>query len=460
MDFSATNLVLWNAMVQLGILAGIMLFANILRRKVAFFRISLIPTAVLAGFIGLILKVTNLLPIDGALMEMITYHTIAIGFIALSLQVSDGHEDIQKGDYTPAKSGALIVSTYLLQGLVGLSVSIGLAYTIMPDFFKAAGILLPMGYGQGPGQANNIGSTYESLGFVGGQSFGLSIAAMGFLVAYIVGVFYLNVLKKRGMITGGDHGIVSGSVTLSDFQSKNEIPISESIDRFSIQFALVLLIYLATYLVSLGLTTLLATYLPGLSGTLSSLIWGFNFIIGALLAIILRSVLQGLTKAKVMTRQYPNNYLLSRISGLAFDLMVVAGIAAINWEDLSGLWLPFVLMAGFGGTVTYYYLKWLCNRLYPGYAHEGMLSMFGMLTGTISSGVLLLREIDPNFRTPAANNLLTGSSFAILFGIPMLLLIGMAPESPTMLFFSVAIIIVYMSLLLLFMLKARRRKKA
>lgn len=458
MDFSATNLVLWNAMLQLGILAGIMLFANVLRRKVAFFRLSLIPTAVLAGFIGLILRVTNLLPIDGTLMEMITYHTIAIGFIALSLQVPDKHEAIQKGDFTPAKSGALIVSTYLLQGLVGLAVSIGLAYTIMPNLFKAAGILLPMGYGQGPGQANNIGSTYESLGFVGGQSFGLSIAAMGFLVAYVVGVIYLNVLKRRGIITVGGHEVVSGSVTLSDFQSKNEIPISESIDRFSIQFALVLLIYLATYLVSLGLTSLLATYLPGLSGTLSSLIWGFNFIIGALLAIILRSVLQGLTKAKVMTRQYPNNYLLNRISGLAFDLMVVAGIAAINWEELSGLWLPFVIMAVLGGVVTYYYLIWLCNRLYPDYVHEGMLSMFGMLTGTISSGVLLLREIDPNFRTPAANNLLTGSSFAILFGIPMLLLIGMAPESPTMLFLSVAIMIVYMFLLLLFMLKVRRKK--
>lgn len=460
MDFSATNLVLWNAVLQFGILAGIMLFANILRRKIAFFRKSLMPTAVLAGFIGLILRHTNFLPIDGALMEMITYHTIAIGFIALSLQIPEKNEAIQQGDFTPAKSGALIVSAYLLQGLVGLAISIGLAYTIMPDLFKAAGILLPMGFGQGPGQANNVGSTYEGLGFVGGQSFGLSIAAMGFLVACTVGVIYLNLLKRGGRISGGGHEVVSGSVTLDDFQSKNEIPISESVDRFSVQFALVLLIYLATFLVSWGLTTLLATYLPGLSGTVASLVWGFNFIIGALLAIILRNILTALTRAKVMTRQYPNNYLLGRISGLAFDLMVLAGITAINWEDLSGLWLPFVLMAVAGGTITFVYLHWLCKRLYPGYTHEGMLSMFGMMTGTISSGVLLLREIDPNFRSPAANNLLTGSSFAILFGIPMLLLVGMAPESPTMLFLVVAIMVVYLSLLLLFMLKAQRRKKA
>ena len=39
--------------------------------------------------------------------------------------------------------------------------------------------------------------------------------------------------------------------------------------------------------------------------------------------------------------------------------------------------------------------------MYPGYVYEGFLSMYGMLTGTISSGVLLLREIDPDLETPS-----------------------------------------------------------
>jgi ESS family glutamate:Na+ symporter len=140
--------------------------------------------------------------------------------------------------------------------------------------------------------------------------------------------------------------------------------------------------------------------------------------------------------------------------------MVLAGIAAINMEDLSGLWLPFILMAVLGGVVTFIYLEWLCRKIYPGYVYEGMLSMFGMLTGTISSGVLLLREVDPEFKTPAANNLLTGSSFAIVLGAPMLLLIGLAPESDAMLFAVVGIMALYLALLLFFMLKAKRREKA
>lgn len=458
MDFSAANTGLWNFIIQIGLIAGLLLFANILTRKIMFIRKAMIPTAVLGGFIALFLRELNLIPMDGDFLEKVTYHTIGIGFIALSLRIPAKYSEKEKSDLAGLKSGALIVSTYLVQGITGLIISIGLAYTIMPDFFKAAGILLPMGFGQGPGQANNVGSSYEQLGFVGGQSFGLSIAAAGFICACIVGVIYINIVSRHKQVTGQKTAYVSGSVTVEDFQDENEIPISQSVDRFSVQFALVLLIYLATYLVSLGITSLLADVAPGLSKTLSPLIWGFNFITGSLLATGCRLGFDALTKAKVMTRQYPNNYLLSRISGISFDFMTIAGIASIEFKELKGLWIPFILIAITGGIVTYYYLLWLCKKIYPGYVHEGMVSMYGMLTGTISSGVVLLREIDPEFKTPAANNLLTGSSFAIALGAPMLIFIGLAPESDNMLFVTLGLLVAYLIPLLLIMLKAHRKK--
>lgn len=459
MDFSASNQTLWATVIQLGILAALLLAANILRRKLAFFRKSLMPTAVLAGFLALIFRVTGLLKLDLGFMEIITYHTIALGFIAMSLQTPIKTET-RSARFTAAKSGALIVSTYLIQGLIGLLITIGLANTIMPGLFKAAGIILPMGYGQGPGQANNVGSTYEGLGFSGGQSFGLSIAAAGFLCACLVGVVYLNILRKQGKLSFERAEKQSQRVSVDLFQDENEIPISESVDRFSVQFALVLAVYLATFLFSKGLTGLLAQYLPGLSKTVTALIWGFNFIIGSLLAIACRKVFVYLTRIKIMTRQYNNNYLLGRISGVAFDFMVISGIAAINFENISNLLLPFLLLVIAGGVVTLFWLQWLCKRIYKDYYYEGLLSMYGMMTGTISSGVLLLREVDPNFRTPAASNLLSGSSFAIAFGAPMLLLIGLAPESDGMLLLTLGLIVVYLAALLAFLLLAKGERTA
>ena len=393
MDFSSANVELWNPMVQLGIIAGLILLANVLRRKVLLIRNSLMPTAVLAGFMMLLLRQFDFIPIDGEFMETVTYHGIALGFIAMALRIPE--KQSESGVLAASKNGALIVSTYLVQALTGLAISLILAYTCMPDLFKASGILLPMAYGQGPGQANNVGSTYEALGMAGGRSFGLSLAACGYLCACLVGVVYMNVLNRKKTVKRmKDTDSVSGSVTLDTFQDQNEIPVAESVDKFSVQLALVVLVYLLTFLLTAGIVKLLEAVAPGLASTVSTLLWGFNFIVGSLIATGFRSAMKGLRKAKIMNHQYQNNYLLSRVSGVAFDFMIVAGIASINISDLSGYWLPFLLMAVVGGIVTFCYLLFMCKRMYPGYVYEGFFGMFGMLTGTISSGVLLLREVD------------------------------------------------------------------
>lgn len=458
MDFSAANTALWSPIVQTGIIAGLILLANVMRRKIPAIRNTMIPTAVLAGFILLGLRSVVDVGIGTEFLEVLTYHALALGFIAMSFRIPT--KETGSGAIIGSKSGALIVSTYLVQALVGLVISIGLAYTVMPDLFKASGILLPMAYGQGPGQANNVGTTYQALGMTGGRSFGLSLAAAGFLCACVVGVICLNVFQRKGIITRRKNSAQrSGSVTVDIFQDQNEIPISESVDKLSIQVALVVLVYLLTYLLTWGITALLQAVAPGLAATVSTLLWGFNFIIGSVVAMGCRALFNGLRKAKVMGRQYQNNYLLSRISGLAFDVMIVAGIASINIEDLSGYWLPFLLMAVAGGVSTYLYLWYMCRKIYPDYHLEGFLSMYGMLTGTISSGVLLLREVDPDFETPAANNLISGSSFGIMFGAPVLLLVSIAAKSDLMVFVAFGLVILYLIGLLLFIDKVGKGKK-
>ena len=453
MDYSAANVSLWNIIIQLGLISGAILLANFLRQKIPFIRKSLMPIAVLGGFLLLAVKYTGLVPVDTQLMEMLVYHGIALGFIAMSLRVPP---EKQKGsrDLTGLKSGAVIVSTYMVQGVTGLAITLLLGFTLMPSLFKASGLLLPMGYGQGPGQANNVGSSYEALGFAGGRSFGLAIAAAGYLVACVVGVIILNVLSRRGKIgaarSGGEE-----QHTLDFFQGKDEIPVSDSIDKLSVQIAMVLLTYLATYLAAWGLTSGIAALSPGLAKTVNTLIWGFNFIIGSALAMLVRVLLEKGKKSGLIRRQYQNNYLLNRISGFFFDVMIVAGIGSINLEDIRGLWVPFLLLAVAGGVVTWLHLSYVCKKVYPGYYYEGLISMYGMLTGTISSGVLLLREIDPELSTPAANNLVTGSSFGIILGAPVLLLVGVAPKSDLMCLVTLGLAAAYWGLLALLILKLK-----
>ncbi len=456
MDYSASNETLWALILQLGMIAAALLLANYLRQKLSIIRKSLMPVAVLGGFLLLILRYTGLVHPDQELMEMLVYHGIALGFIAMSLRVPLKKEADGSG-LTGLKSGAVIVSTYLVQGITGLAVTLLLGYTVMPGLFKASGLLLPMGYGQGPGQANNVGSSYEALGFAGGRSFGLSIAAAGYLVACIVGVVLLNVLAhgKKAARRKEEAGTHPGE---DFFQSRNEIPVSDSIDRLSVQIAMVILVYVAAYLVSKGLTAGIAAAAPGLAATVNTLIWGFNFIIGSALAILLRVLLEGGKARGLIKRQYQNNYLLNRISGFFFDIMIVAGIASIRLEDIRSLLLPFLLMTVGGAFVTWFYLRFICRKVYPDYYHEGLLSMFGMLTGTISSGILLLRELDPDLETPAANNLVVGSSFGIVLGAPVLFLVGLAPKSDLLCIVTIILAAVYMVPLVVLICRGQGKK--
>ncbi len=426
MDFSSIEN--WEFIIQIGIVLSALLFSNFLRQRSQTIRKALIPVAVVAGFLLLALKYTfkgyGIEIINDELYEMIVYHAIALGFIAMSLRTTD---DAQRdsGSFVGVKSGAIIVSTYLVQGTIGLVISLLLCNTIKKDMFPGSGILLAMGFGQGPGQANNVGATFEAAGMQGGRSYGLAIAACGYIVACTIGVIILNILRRKNELVIREEK-EGDEIPLSYFQGEDELPVSDSIDRLSIQLALVFVVYLLTYFVTIGLTEVLDAF--GVGESLKTILWGFNFILGSAVAIIVRICFKDAKEKHIIKKQYQNNYLLNRISGFFFDIMIICGIASINIEELTGYLLPFVLMTTLGTIGTWVWLMFVCKRVYPDYYYEGLVSMFGMLTGTIGSGVLLLREIDPNYETPAANNLVLGSSFGVVMAIPMLILIGEAAQ--------------------------------
>ena len=332
-----------------------------------------------------------------------------------------------------------------------------------PRVFYAAGLLLPMGYGQGPGQALNFGkiftgwATKQGIDFPGAD-FGLSIAATGFIVGSVVGVIYMNILRRKGVLSR--QKIVEAQANkLEDYEGKGEIPDAESIDKLSVQVCMVLFVYFLVFLFT--------NWIQGMelgnfgTNTLKPMLWGFNFLTGTLFGILFKWLLGRFKKAKLMSREYINNYMLNRISGFCFDVMIVAGTAAISFDNFGKFVLPFAIICTLGAAVTFIYVLIISKHLYPNYKYEGFFSMFGMLTGTASNGMILLREIDPKFETPAANNLVLQTLSAIVLGFPVLLLVGYAPQSPKATFITLGILVVFWAVLTVFMLRTKifKRKK-
>ncbi len=455
-DFSV-----WGWLLAVGVLLGSLLAGNIVRKTIPFLRNSLIPTSVISGCILLIVAaiykaITGEVMMDSAAfngrgteyLEIITYHALALGFIASSFKTNGGKLN-KKRTGEIFNTGVTTVSTYLIQAIFGMGITM-IAALIIKDFFAAAGVLLPFGFGQGTGQAMNYGNIYEiENGFVGGKSFGLTIAALGFLSASIGGVIHLNVMKKRGKLVLSER--TDGSLHTDAVDSDSEIPMQESVDKMTIQLALIVVAYIVAYLLML----LLGTLLPGMKST----IFGFNFLLGVLSATLIKVILNFLNKKKIVKKKYTNNFLMTRISNVFFDIMVVSGIAAIRLDILENYWGIMLILGVVGAVITYVYNRIVAKTLFPDYVEEQFLTMYGMLTGTASTGIILLREVDGDFRTPASDNLVYQNFPAIAFGFPMMLLANLAPTKPvlTMIifvaFFAVMNVILFRSKIF------RRRKK-
>ena len=192
---------IWSFIVTVALLFGAMLLANLLRRKIRFLRRSLIPSAVLGGFLILLLdslykQISGHSVFSLSTLEALTYHGLGLGFVALAWRHL---EDVKgkKARRDVFNTSTVTVGGYLIQALAGLLITLALSYLI--GSFAAGGLLLPMGYGQGPGQAFNWGNNYQNLyGFTNGSSFGLTVAAMGFISACVGGVFFLNKMRLSG----------------------------------------------------------------------------------------------------------------------------------------------------------------------------------------------------------------------------------------------------------------------
>ena len=450
----------WGTMLLFSVLLGSLLVGNIMKKGIPFLRNSLIPTSVIGGCVLIIIAavykaITGNVMFDTAAfngsgtatLEVITYHALALGFIASALKSSGGKLNKQRASEV-FNTGVTTVATYLLQGIFGLGICLLVAKFFIDGFHPEAGVLLPFGYGQGTGQAMNYGNIYElDHGFVGGKAFGLTIAALGFLSASIGGVIHLNVMKKRGTL------VIRGNkdkLNVESIERENEIPMQESCDKMTIQIALIFVAYVIAYFIML----LLGNILPGMKST----IYGFNFLLGVLSATLVKAFMNLFQKKKKLKKDYTNDFLLTRASNFFFDVMVVAGIAAIRLDILESFWGVILILGVVGLVITYVYNRIVAKLLFKGYVEEQFLAMYGMLTGTASTGIILLREIDGEFQTPAADNLVYQNFPAIVFGFPMMLLANLAPTKPVLTFIIFLLFFAAMNLILFrsFIFKKKR----
>lgn len=430
-DFTLANYgAVWSFMVQFGLLLLFLMLGNILRRTIPLFRKCLVPSALLGGTLMLVINVIGkqfgFYLVDNRLMQVITYHCLAIGFAAMTLKTEKSTHKTNKTQVL--EFGALQGGTYMLQAFVGLGIT--LILFLLTRYGEqiisyVCGLILPLAFGQGPGNALSWDINFTNTPaaqFAGNGSFGLSLASIGFVVASVLGILYINIYKKRGeLFVRKAHP--AGEIIDQTNPNGDEIPDNESVDKFTLQAGFVAL----AYALSFGFMCLLGV----LSDFTNSIAWGFNFLWASLAAMLIKAVVSRLRRHNLMHRVYINNYQMDRISGFSFDLMIVAGVAAIEINDIKNYILPVVVLSVVGAVITYIYIRKVTKECFPGFEHEMFLMSFGTLTGTASNGVILMKEADPGLRTPTSSLYILSNFPAMVMIAPLLFLLDFAANSLT-----------------------------
>ncbi|MDX1591718.1 MAG: hypothetical protein R3283_07140 [Balneolaceae bacterium] len=398
----------------------LLVLATYLRSRVGILQQYLIPANLLAGAIGLLIGMNGMewIDLNSDRLGTYVYHLLALLFIALGLRAPK-----KRLGMSSVKFSLIFLAVYLIQAIIGLSVAFILFYTILPDLFVGIGLLPPLAFGMNPGIAYSIGGNWEQFGFESGGIVGLTFAAFGFLVAYTVGIWLVRRGIKKGWATyiGTDmslsEDIRTGIIRAPKPNTRERITTSpESIESLTFHIGMIGLVYILTYLLMKGMEAGLVMIDAGNEITT---LWSFHFIFAAILALGVRKFMDSARISKVV-----DDMTMTRCSNLFMDFMIVASVAAISFQVILAYWVPILFITILVSLATWIVIQYLTSDAFEEYRFERFASIFGNLTGTLQSGLVLLRILDPNMKSPASFNLVYGSGLALVFGFPLLIVIN------------------------------------
>ncbi|NQV16734.1 sodium:glutamate symporter [bacterium] len=441
----------WNMFLDLGVISIALLLATWLRARVLFFQKYLIPNALTAGFILLPFYnfVAPFLGMSEIGLGAIVYHLLSISFISMSLRKPAYTK--RKGDKSVFGTSVSIISQYSLQSLIGLLLTFMFMSTIMKTLFPAFGFFMPLGFALGPGQAYAIGEGWVDMGFKGAPDVGLTFAAVGYMWASFGGVILINMGIRRGWlgqaqiekikakrfrsgVLGRDDDLQVGSRLTTE---------SEAIDSASYNLAVVLMVYLFTFLLLKGLGLALS-FAGNLGNDLAVNLWGISFVFAAMVALIVKTVM-----IKLKLEHTLDNGSLTRIAGNSVDIMVAAAVGAISLTVVMQYWLPILVISSIGGFVTFVSVIWISSRIFVDYQFHRALIIYGACTGTMPTGLALLRVVDPDFETPVATDYMYSAAVTFFLVIPFILAINLpaysvSKDNPLLFWAAVGVALAYL----------------
>jgi len=285
-------------------------------------------------------------------------------------------------------------------------VGIGLVLALLGPVFGTPamfGGIIPVGFEGGHGTAAGLAEQFEKLNWPEGKDFALASATVGMVSAIVFGMILINWAVRRGHVVrkAGPAGIPeddsTGVIPVDRRPEAGRLTVSaNAIESFTLHLLIVG--------VAIGIGWLLKTALATLAGavgnpTFLTVAKTFPLFPLCMIGGLVVQIFEG----KFDKHKLIDGGLMRRIQNSALDFLVVAAIATINVKALVPNLAPFAILVGAGIVWNVLCVLVLAKVMLPNAWFERSIAEMGQSMGVTATGLLLLRVVDPEYKTPAAD---------------------------------------------------------
>lgn len=285
----------------------------------------------------------------------------------------------------------ICVGVYGAQIVVGvlLGTLLSQVWPTLPDGW---GVLGHMAFHAGHGGATVGGTALEEAGVAGALSFAMILATVGLIVAMVVGMPIVNYGIRKGWAKYVTEVKEQPPSFYSGVQPKEQrASIGEStVTSLSIN---ALIFQICFVLISMGLGSMLFKFLTSLIPALSKVSSMIHGIIGAIILYQLLCLFK--------LDGYVDKKTVNTCNGAVLEIIVLTAIATLRLDVVTANWLPLLIYCAVFTVLTIALTFPLCKRCCKDEWFEKACMIYGMATGTTSTGLALVRAIDPDARSSA-----------------------------------------------------------
>ncbi len=413
---------------------GLLLIGVVLRARIAVLRKTLIPASVAGGLVGLVVVQLARVVHDAVSPEFMIRPPRVIEWLAVECPgelsswpgwlisvvfaglLLDRPARLDRGGLRRVLAeGTMVWVIVLGQVALGLLATWLVIQPLFPEIPTSFGLLIETGWAGGHGTAAAMGGVFrDTVGWDEGADLGMFMATVGLGWSVVSGIAWTNLAVRRGWTRVSIESLASGTGTaLEPTEARPAIGRgvirSDVLDPLVFQILFVAMAFLVGVALSWAIRNLGLDVVQAFQGTVTDeTLAKLQRSVGNL-PLFLFTLLGGLAVRRGLDLcgwgHLVDGDSVRRVTAGAMEFLVVAAIASLKLDAVLSLAGPLALLIVLAAGWTAVCLLWIGRSVLPGdrWMELGLIN-YGMSTGTTATGLLLLRMVDTDLESGAAQD--------------------------------------------------------